>query len=116
METCRFFPSEQVCVTGSMDTTLKIWSPMSGVNAATMRGHSAGVTSLDFADTGSNMVSTSRDGCCKLWDVNTQRNLMSFRPNAGPVYDCSVFRADVRLVELGEDRAVARESRVLQLL
>lgn len=109
VETCRFFPSEAVCVTGSMDTTVKIWSPTSGVNAATMRGHSAGVTSLDFADSGSNMVSTSRDGCAKLWDVNTQRCLISFRPNSGPVYDCSVFRADVRLVDLGEDRSVAHE-------
>jgi len=44
--TCRFFPSGVVILSGGADTQLKIWSAETGQCAATLIGHTAGITRL----------------------------------------------------------------------
>jgi WD40 repeat protein len=46
VNTCRFFPSGVVVLSGGADCQLKIWSAETGKCAATLIGHQAGIKSF----------------------------------------------------------------------
>ncbi len=83
----RLFPSGVVALTCGSDTLVKIWSlldidtddtrqtesPISfDEPAATLRGHTQAVLSSALIDRGRNLVTSSRDGTVRLFDVPSQ--------------------------------------------
>lgn len=67
------FPSGQVVLTASLDTTIRLWSFDRGTNPQTLTGHARAVTSVDFLlpTQGREIISTSLDGTLRHWDVST---------------------------------------------
>ncbi|KDQ18802.1 hypothetical protein BOTBODRAFT_476482 [Botryobasidium botryosum FD-172 SS1] len=71
----RFFPSSRVLLSASADFSLAVISadlestlePLSVVRM--LKGHSKGVTGSEIVERGRNVLSCSRDGTVKLWDV-----------------------------------------------
>ena len=59
----------QVVLTASSDATVRIFSSSSGVNPRTLTGHKRAVTSVAILGIGKNVLSGSKDGSLKLWDV-----------------------------------------------
>ena len=55
-------------VSGSLDTTIKIWNIEDGTVRRTLSGHTEKVLALQVLDNG-DLVSGSSDGTIKIWDV-----------------------------------------------
>ena len=58
---------------------MKVWNANTGELLATLRGHRAHVTSMNFTDEGRTLISTSADHTIRLWDVETGEPLSMLR-------------------------------------
>ncbi len=58
-------------VTGSEDTTIKVWSLESWENIKTLKGHSDHITSVVISNDNKNIVSGSKDKTIKIWNLET---------------------------------------------
>eukprot|EP00088_Acartia_fossae_P064432 TRINITY_DN7927_c0_g1_i10.p1 TRINITY_DN7927_c0_g1~~TRINITY_DN7927_c0_g1_i10.p1 ORF type:complete len:381 (-),score=68.60 TRINITY_DN7927_c0_g1_i10:879-2021(-) len=67
----RLFPSGIVGLTCGADMRLKIWSAADGKCPVTLVGHTKAVTDMDFIERGRNIISTSKDGCLKVWNAGS---------------------------------------------
>jgi WD40 repeat protein len=62
-----FAPNGQRVVTGSADSTAKVWDASTGNEILTLAGHSEEVTTVSFSPAGKSILTGSRDGTCILW-------------------------------------------------
>ena len=69
-----FSPDGRTLVSGTWDTTLRLWDATSGVpNGAPLQGHTARVTAVAFSADGKTIVSASEDKTLRLWDAAARR-------------------------------------------
>lgn len=56
----------------------------------------SGILDIDFVERGRNVVSCSRDGTAKLWDVSTQKCLHTYQSDSGgaEVNACTLHKTD----------------------
>jgi WD40 repeat protein len=80
-----FTPDGERAVTGSYDTTLKLWSLKDGKEIATLAGHKNGVQSLGVSPVDGTIASGSMDGEIRLWDGSTGRYLRTLANQATSV-------------------------------
>ncbi|OQO06102.1 hypothetical protein B0A48_08690 [Cryoendolithus antarcticus] len=67
---------DSVLITGSYDTTAKVWDIQTGQELRTLRGHTSGIRCLQFDDT--KLMTGGLDGTMKLWNWKTGEMLRSF--------------------------------------
>jgi WD40 repeat protein len=77
-------------VSGSYDTTLKLWDVEKGAVIRTMRGHSNSVTSVALFLNGRRAISASDDKTLKVWDLDTGNELYTLRGHLGGVEGVAV--------------------------
>lgn len=66
--TCtKFFLSNQVLLSGSLDMQIKIWNIIDGTCVRTLKGHTRAVMDLEIIGVGTNVLSGSMDGTVRLW-------------------------------------------------
>lgn len=72
-------------ISGSTDTTLRIWDTRTGVQVVSpLRGHERTIFAAAFSPDGSHIVSGSSDKTACVWDVNSsEHSLTSFLGHAG---------------------------------
>jgi WD40 repeat protein len=68
--TCVVILPDERIVTGSLDTTLKVWNPNTRMLDHTLTGHSKGITCVSVLSDG-RIVSGSYDGTLKIWNLQT---------------------------------------------
>eukprot|EP01133_Synstelium_polycarpum_P013717 gene13717-16171_t len=85
-------------VTGSADSTLKVWDVTSTKCLGTLEGHGGWVTSCEIGPD-AKIISGSYDKTLKLWDLNKCTKIKSFRGHKGGSCD---GRVKVWSVETGE--------------
>ena len=89
MTSLRFFPSSRVVLTSSTDFSLGIlsaeppetptgYATAKATPARTLRGHTRAVTSTGIIARGRNVLSGSKDGTVRLWDVPSSTQIRSF--------------------------------------
>ena len=76
-----FSPDGTRVLSGSDDTTLKLWDAGTGQLIRTFRGHSGNVTSIAFSPDGERVLSGSDDSTIKLWNARTGALLHTFPGN-----------------------------------
>ena len=87
-----------VLVTGSGDTTVKIWDLTSTDCRVTLRGHSATVMTVQY-DGGVKIVSGSYDQTIKLWDLRRPHEpVQTFHEHSGAVFALSIGTSVVHCV------------------
>lgn len=71
-------------MSGSWDTTIRLWDPTTGHLQKTLAGHSGWVTAVAFSPEGNHIVSGSNDKTIKLWDAVTGdfQNTLAWCSNA----------------------------------
>jgi len=75
--------SSSVFITGSCDSTVKVWDPRSGNRSIrTFIGHESDVNAVAFFPDGNAFVSGSDDSSCRLFDIRSYGQLNAFvEPN-----------------------------------
>ena len=91
---------------------IKIWSAETGKEAATIRGHRAAILDCCIVGRGRNVVTCSRDGTARLWDVGQQAELFAWDELGGEVNCCALAAAD-NSVALGRPDRAPSEREVL---
>ncbi|KAF9508538.1 hypothetical protein BS47DRAFT_1488334 [Hydnum rufescens UP504] len=66
--TIAFSPNGLLLASGSDDTTVQLWDPISGVSIALLVGHSDEVNTIAFSPDGLHLASGSSDHTVQLWD------------------------------------------------
>lgn len=75
---CLYSPISKVVLTGSEDSTIKIWS-LSGGHIDTFRGHTRAITHLVLNPHYSNLViSSSKDGSIKMWSLDVMQMIYEY--------------------------------------
>ena len=95
-------PDGSLMVSGSNDSTLKLWDVASGKEVRAFIGHVAGVNACAFSPHGTRVVSGSFDSTLKLWDVASGKEVRAFIGHTHGVRACA-FSADATWVVSGSD-------------
>jgi F-box/WD-40 domain protein MET30 len=74
---------EQILITGSYDTTAKVWDLATGKEIRTLSGHRLGIRCLQFDD--ARLITGSLDGTVKVWDWRTGQCMATMRAHRGGV-------------------------------
>jgi WD40 repeat protein len=78
-------------VSGSDDTTLKVWDLELGKELATLSGHSMSVSAVAIAPDGRLMVSGSEDATLKVWDLERGQELVTLSGHSGAVWAVAIM-------------------------
>ena len=87
-----FSPDGKRIVSGSRDTTLKVWDASTGQETLTLKGHSGSVYSVAFSPDGTRIVSGSFDKTLKVWDASTGQEILTLKGHSGIVYSVAIRR------------------------
>ena len=75
---------DNVLITGSYDSTIKVWDIETGEEIRTLVGHTSGIRCLQFDDTGK-LITGSMDNTTRLWNWRTGKCLRTFQSHTGGV-------------------------------
>jgi WD40 repeat protein/tRNA A-37 threonylcarbamoyl transferase component Bud32 len=97
-----FSPDGSRVVTGSYDTTAKVWDAQTGAELLTLRGHTDYVWSASFSPDGSRVL-TSGNGIAKVWDAKNGAEVLTLKGHPGAVTSAS-FSPDGSRIITGWDK------------
>lgn len=83
-------PNNTKIAIGNLNGELMIWN-LQGKHLGSLKGHNNEISSLDFSPDGTRMISASRDGTLKLWDVNSFELLATFLPGTNDSNDFLIY-------------------------
>jgi len=82
-----FSPDGKYVLTGSADTTIKLWDAVTGKPVRTFKGHTAEISSIAFSPDGRYIVSASADTTAKVWNVTTGEEIYTLSGNDDVVFN-----------------------------
>lgn len=95
-------------VTGSFDTTVKIWCASSGLCRSTLIGHTAEVVSAQFQPiNGETICSSSMDGTARLFHIESGQELQTLKHHGAEVINCQFSRDGNLLLTGSFDRTAS---------
>ncbi|MUL34886.1 WD40 repeat domain-containing protein [Gloeocapsopsis dulcis] len=62
-------PDNTILVSGSSDSKIRLWNPLTGELRSTLTGHSDEVKSVAISPDGQTLISSSADTTIKIWRV-----------------------------------------------
>jgi WD40 repeat protein len=104
--TVAFSPDGKLLATGGEDQAIHLWDVTTGRLVRSLHGHTSHIFKLTFSperpgisgrNPGQRLVSASRDGTVRLWDVESGQVLLSLPGVAGPVLSVA-FSTDGRRI------------------
>jgi len=78
-------PDGQRVISGSDDTTIKVWNLETGEHIRTMEGHNGSVNSLTVTPDGLHVISGSDDKTIKVWNLETGEHIRTMEGHNGSV-------------------------------
>jgi WD40 repeat protein len=72
-----FTPDGHTLVTGSDDSTIRIWDVSSGQKKAPLKGHAGSVRAMAVSPDGKTLASSDVSGAIKLWNLATGKELFT---------------------------------------
>jgi WD40 repeat protein len=101
---CALSPDGSLIVSGSSDSTLKVWETNTGLELRTITGHEGQVWACAFSADGSFVVSGGEDGLLRIWDARSGEGIRTI-PSGGAISGCAVS-PDGSLVASGGGRLI----------
>jgi len=107
----RFSPDGKFVVTGSADTTARIWEVPSGRLRSTLQGHTAHIFAVDVSPDSRRIVTGSGDGTAAVWRAAGGGRLLELRGHSQGVL-CVAFNPDGNRIATGSDDGTVKLWRV----
>jgi WD40 repeat protein/serine/threonine protein kinase len=86
-----FAPDGQRLVTGSIDSTARVWDANTGQELLCLRGHGNDVRAVAYAPDGRWLVTGSIDGTARIWDAARGHKLRTLQsPHTSPIWAVAV--------------------------
>ena len=105
VETLSFSPDGNTLVSGSLDSTIRLWDANSGKHKHIIEGHTRRFTAIDFSPDGSILAGGgSRD--IRLWDIKTGERLKTLTKIAGSIYDLSFSPNGNMIANVGDSGSI----------
>ncbi|HEX3147231.1 MAG TPA: pentapeptide repeat-containing protein, partial [Gemmataceae bacterium] len=86
---CAWSPDGTRIVSGSGDTSLKVWDAATGTCRLTLQGHTTSVTACAWSPDGTRIVSGSDDNSLKVWDAATGTCRLTLQGHTTSVTACA---------------------------
>jgi len=91
-------------VSGSLDTSIRVWSAESGACLHTLIGHQSLTSGMELRD--NILVSGNADSTVKVWNINTGQCLQTLQGSASFCYD---FYTEMTPVSLASTASLCLE-------
>jgi WD40 repeat protein len=101
-----FSPDGKQAVSGSHDSTVRLWDAVTGAALQTLEGHSRTVTSVAFSPDGKQVVSGSGDKTVRLWDAVTGAALQTLEGHSSFVSSVAFSPDGKQVVSVSHDSTV----------
>jgi RNA polymerase sigma factor (sigma-70 family) len=100
-----FSPDGKRLVSGAAytDNVGRVWDPLTGKEAAQLRGHADGIEVAAYAPDGKLVATGSQDGTARLWDPATGREVRRLAAKDGMIY-AMAFAPDGKTIATGGKR------------
>ncbi|MBL7044743.1 MAG: hypothetical protein ISR77_39315 [Pirellulaceae bacterium] len=95
-----FVPHRDLLAAGGSDSSVYLFDCASGEPVLTFTGHESAIGSVAVSLDGEYVVSGSRDGMVKLWDIDYEREVPSRIPRHTSAINCVRFSPDGRLLAI----------------
>src|SRR6266849_4207080 len=102
-----FAPDGSRVLTGSDDSTARLWETTSSKLLVTLAGHTSRVRSVAFAPDGSRVLTGSDDSTARLWETTSSKLLVTLVGHTGGVKSVA-FSPDGSRMLTGSDDSTAR--------
>jgi WD40 repeat protein len=102
-----FSPDGQLIVSGSDDTTVRMWDATMGAERHTLHGHAGIVRSVAFSPDGQLIVSGSDDTTVRMWDATMGAERHTLHGHEGRVWSVA-FSPNGQLIVSGSDDTTVR--------
>src|SRR4029078_1283581 len=99
-----FAPDNVLLASGDRNGDVFVWEAAKGQEYLTLRGHTAGVTSLSWRADGNMLASSSDDGSIRLWEMENGKQVKTWNAHGG--VQCVQFLRDGKLLTCGRDHQV----------
>ncbi|MFC1679387.1 caspase family protein [Elusimicrobiota bacterium] len=97
-------PDGRFALTGSDDSTARIWDAESGIELRSFTGHSGIVAVVDMDSRGDRVFTAAEDGTVRFWDPATGKELRKIRAHDKGVLTAALSRDDILLVTGSRDK------------
>jgi WD40 repeat protein len=99
-------PDGQTVVSGSSDSTIKLWNLNTGQEIHTLAGHLQGVTSIAISPDGQTLASGSKDRTIKVWNLSTQEEIYTINGHSNIITSVAICPDNKTLASASEDTTI----------
>ena len=106
VRTCHMSPDSTVLLSGSDDTTIKLWDSATCEEIARLTDHTGMINSVRFHPDGSCIASGATDNTIKIWDARSQRLLQHYDAHGKAVNSINFHPSGNYLISTSQDATV----------
>jgi WD40 repeat protein/energy-coupling factor transporter ATP-binding protein EcfA2 len=85
-------------VTGSEDSTARVWDAQTGAKLLQLEGHKGAIRAIAVTPDGTRIITSSEDKTARVWDAWTGAEMLQLKGHTGPVRGVAVTPDGTRII------------------